>query len=81
VFGKTGIAISHADVASSEVEADSDDASNERVSLNVDYIADAADAVSTGDAVRFGFEDGSKPVTVRPAEADYPLLVVMPMKD
>lgn len=81
VFGKTGIAINHADVASSEVEADSDDASNERVSLNVDYIADATDAVSTGDAVRFGFDDGNKPVTVRPADADYPLLVVMPMKD
>jgi DNA polymerase-3 subunit beta len=81
VFGKTGIAISHADVASSEVEADSADASNEQVSLSVDYIADATDAVSTGEAVCFGFEDGSKPVTVRPAEAHYPLVVVMPMKD
>lgn len=82
VFGKAGVSVSHTDVASSEIEAECGDASNERVSLNVDYLADAIDAIPKESGfVRLGFDDATKPITVRPVDADYPLVIVMPMRD
>lgn len=82
LFGKSLVAVSHADVATSELEADNPDSSNEEIGVSVDYITDAVEAMPKGGKdIRVGYEGSTKPLTVRPVGADYPLSIVMPLRD
>lgn len=81
LFGKTTLSVSHSDVATSEIEADNPDSSNESISFSVDYLSDAVESTPKGSKkVRIGYNGEGDPITVRPTDVDYPLSVVMPVR-
>ena len=81
-FGKTVLSVSRADVATSEIEVDNPDSSNEEIALSVDYLTDAVSSLPDEEkSLRVRYESAAKAITVQPKERDYPLTVVMPLRD
>lgn len=77
-FAKKALAISHSDLATAELPAESPDSSNEQVNVRVDFLAEAANLFS-GD-LRIGYDASDKPISIRPANEDWPLAIVMPLR-
>ncbi len=78
IFSTTALSIDHSDLASCPVPTVNPDASNEQVSISIDFLADAI-AVMPND-IRIGYEGGEKPISIQPSGEDWPLAVLMPRR-
>ncbi len=80
-FDKGSLTLQRAESARCEVDAVSEVDAPVTIGVNINYLADAVSAIGEGaEGVSLSFTDPQKPITVRPQGAEYPLVVVMPMR-
>lgn len=80
-FDKGSLTLQRAESARCEVDAVSEVEAPVTIGVNIGYLADAVSAIGEGaEGICLSFADPQKPITVRPQGAEYPLVVVMPMR-
>ena len=80
-FDKGSVTLQRTDSARCEVDAVSEVEAPVTIGVNINYLADAVSAIGEGaEGISLSFTDLQKPITVRLQGAEYPLVVVMPMR-
>lgn len=81
-FGATTTALRRGDAGVSELDASSTGSDTVSLAFNLNYLTDAVGVISaSADGLSVGYNAQMSAITIRPQDKEYPLAVVMPMRD
>lgn len=80
-FDKTLLTLASGEQSRCEIDAECPEPNGQVLCFNVDYLKSAVDTIgSTGKAVRVCFPASANVISIRPADADFPVAVVMGLR-